>query len=100
MDVVGAQRRMIEQAFAQMREVPIRIGRRRDPLVHLNDMHVLPRELLVRQCAQHQPGVRPPLTAMMKRPRAATAARASAAMIAAALRATKPSSGWTSIFTQ
>src|SRR5262249_17476748 len=42
-------------------------------------------------------GVRPPLTAMIKRPRAAMAARASAAMIAAALRATASSSGWTSI---
>ena len=55
MDVVGAQRRMIEQAFAQMREVSVRIGRRRHPLVHLNHMHVLPGELLVGQCAQHHP---------------------------------------------
>jgi hypothetical protein len=36
----------------------------------------------------------------MKRPREETAARASTAMIAAALRATKSSSGWTSIFTR
>src|SRR5262245_14040223 len=43
-------------------------------------------------------GVRPPLTATMKRPRAAIAARASAAIIAAAVRATPSSSGWTSIF--
>jgi len=37
--------------------------------------------------------VRPPLTAMMKRPRDVTAARAAAAMTAAALRATTSSSG-------
>src|SRR4051794_12779277 len=37
---------------------------------------------------------------MMKRPRAGTAARASAAMIAAALRATPSSSGSTSMFTR
>jgi hypothetical protein len=54
-DVIGGQGRMIEQACTQMRKVPVRIAGRRDPLVHLNDMHVLPRELFVRQCAQHQP---------------------------------------------
>ena len=54
-DVIGEQRRMIEQAFAQMREVSVRIACRRYPLVHLNDMHLLPGELLVGQCAQHQP---------------------------------------------
>src|SRR5580704_2949751 len=43
-------------------------------------------------------GVCPPLTAMIKRPRSATAARASAAMIAAASRATASASAKTSIF--
>src|SRR5271157_618673 len=43
-------------------------------------------------------GVCPPLTAIMKRPRAATAARASAAMVAAAARATDSSSSNTSNF--
>src|SRR5436190_18246047 len=43
-------------------------------------------------------GVRPPLTATAKRPRAATAARASAAMYWAARRATDSTSARTSIF--
>src|SRR5262245_17924147 len=43
-------------------------------------------------------GVRPPLTAMMKRPRAATAARASTAVNAAPARATESASGSASIF--
>ena len=43
-------------------------------------------------------GVRPPLTATVKRPRAFTAARASAAMISAAWRATESASASTSSF--
>ena len=91
---------MIEQAFAQMSEVPIGIACRRDPLVHLNDMHALQGARSSANARSISHGVRPPLTAMMKRPREATAARASSAMIAAALRATTSSSGWTSIFTR
>ena len=45
-------------------------------------------------------GVFPPLTAMMKRPRAATAARASAAIVPAAALATASSSSNTSSFIQ
>ena len=44
-------------------------------------------------------GVRPPLTAKKNQPRAATASRASAAMMAAPRRATAPSSSRTSSFT-
>ena len=44
-------------------------------------------------------GVRPPLTAITNRPRAATAARAAAAMWAAAAAATAGSSAKTSTFT-
>ena len=47
---------MLEQAFAQMPEVPVRIGRRRYPLVDLNDMYFLPGQLLIGQDAQHHPG--------------------------------------------
>ena len=46
---------MIEQAFTQVREVPVGIARRRDPLVHVHNVHVLPGKLLRAQCAQHQP---------------------------------------------
>jgi hypothetical protein len=46
---------MSEQVFAEMSKVSVRIACRCRPLVHLNDMHILPRELFVGQCAQHQP---------------------------------------------
>jgi hypothetical protein len=96
MDVVGEQWCMSEQAFAEMSKVSVRIACRCRPLVHLNDMYILPGELFVgARSISH--GVRPPLTAMMKRPREGTAARASTAMIAAALRAIKSSSKCTSI---
>jgi hypothetical protein len=39
-----------------MREVSVRIGRRRYPLVDLNDMYMLPGQLLIGQDAQHHPG--------------------------------------------
>ena len=38
-DLVGAQRRVIEQALAQVREIAVRIAGRRDALVHLQDVH-------------------------------------------------------------
>ena len=46
---------MIEQVFAEMSKVPLRITGRRCPLVHLNDMYILPGELFVGKCTQHQP---------------------------------------------
>ena len=46
MDMIGQEWRMIEQAFAQMREVAVGIAGRRDPLVHLHDVHVLVRQLM------------------------------------------------------
>jgi hypothetical protein len=55
MDVVGEQWCMSEQAFAEMSKVSVRIACRCRPLVHLNDMYILPGELFVGQCAQHQP---------------------------------------------
>jgi hypothetical protein len=63
-----------------MREVSIGIGRRRDPLVHLNDVHLRPGQLIAGQCTQ-------------QRPRELAAARAASAITAAALRATTLSSG-------
>ncbi len=84
---VGRQRSMLQQAGAQVRQVAVGIARGRNALVDLKDMNVGPGHIFVGQLAQHDPRGLPPLTAMMKRPRAATAARASAAMMAAAFLA-------------
>src|SRR6476620_7892226 len=54
-DMIWEQWRMIEQACAEMSQVSIRIAYRCYPLVDLNDVHALPGDLLVGQCAQHQP---------------------------------------------
>src|SRR4029453_16378557 len=56
MDLLGTDRRMLEQAFTQMGEVSVRISRRRDALVNLHHMHSFPRHLFVRQGTQHLPG--------------------------------------------
>src|SRR6478752_4783542 len=53
--MIWEQWRMIEQACAEMSQVSIRIAYRYCPLVDLNDVHALPWDLLVGQCAQHQP---------------------------------------------
>jgi hypothetical protein len=48
---------MIEQAFAQMREVSVGIGFRRYPLVHLDDVHMLPRKLIAGQAETFEASV-------------------------------------------
>src|SRR5262245_65702132 len=56
MDLLGCERRMLEQAFTQMREVSVRVSCRCDALVNLHHVHTFPRNLFVRQGAQHLPG--------------------------------------------
>jgi hypothetical protein len=56
MDVIGCERRMIEQAVAQMREVTVRIAHGGNALVDLKHVHLTPGKRVGRQCAQHQPG--------------------------------------------
>src|ERR1039458_2649105 len=55
-DLLRRQRRMFEQACAQMCQVSIRISGGCDALVNLEDMHVFPRHFFVCQRAQHDPG--------------------------------------------
>src|SRR4030095_7496459 len=55
MDLLGPQRRMLKQAFAQVGEVSIRVPRRRYALVHLHHMHALPGDLFACQSTQHLP---------------------------------------------
>ena len=55
MDVTGMKRGMIEQAFAQMREIPIAVAWGRDTLVHLDDMNAIPGHIFVGKRTQHQP---------------------------------------------
>ena len=55
MNLLGAKRAMRKQAFAQVREVPVGMSRRRHPFVHLHDVHVGPGHLFVGQGAQHRP---------------------------------------------
>ena len=51
---------MREQALPEMREVSVGVSRRRDALVHLDDMHVGPGHVLIGECSQHLPrGVTP-----------------------------------------
>src|SRR5215813_2307700 len=47
---------MLEQTLTQMREVSVRVSRRRDTLVDLHHVHTFPRNLFVCQGAQHLPG--------------------------------------------
>src|SRR5262247_100965 len=56
MNLLGLKRRMLEQAFTQMRKVSVRVSHRRDTLVNLHHVHTFPRNLFVRQGAQHLPG--------------------------------------------
>ena len=56
MNLLGSQRRLLQQTFAQVRQVPVRVSRRGHPFVHLDDMHVFPGQVLGGQGAQHLPG--------------------------------------------
>src|SRR5437867_2478768 len=55
MDLFRAQRGMLKQAFAQVREVSIRVSIRGDTLVDLTYMHARPRDIFCRQRPQHDP---------------------------------------------
>ena len=45
LDILLAQRGVFEQGFAQMREVTVRVPRRRDTLIDLHDMDMFPGDL-------------------------------------------------------
>src|SRR5437588_12468847 len=55
MDLLGKERTMIEKAFAQVREIPVRITVGSDTLIDLEYVHGRPRHLCGSQGAQHQP---------------------------------------------
>ena len=92
------QRGVLEQARPQMGEVPIGISRGaiRSSICATCTLFHGTSSFARRRSICH--GVWPPLTAITKRPRAATAARASAAMKAAALAATASPSARISVF--
>ncbi len=53
--LLRAYRSVVEQAFSQMRQVPVVALSGCDALVHLHQMQSFPRNILVRQRAQHEP---------------------------------------------
>src|SRR2546428_9296821 len=55
MDLLGSQRRMLEQAFTQVSEVSVRVSRGGDAFVHLDHMHALPWHILTGEGTQHLP---------------------------------------------
>ena len=76
---------MLEQTFAQMSHISVGISRSEQPVRRPVPNALYPREPPLRpKHVSMTHGVCPPLTAKTKRPRPATAARASAAMMAAA----------------
>src|SRR5215813_4004203 len=46
---------MLQQTLAQMGEISVRIALRCYSFVHLDDMHVIPPHILLREIAQHDP---------------------------------------------
>src|SRR5215469_2107179 len=46
---------MLQQTFAQMSKISVGIAFRCDSFVHLNDVHALPRYVLLREIAKHDP---------------------------------------------
>src|SRR5262249_38560404 len=56
MELFGTQRNPRQQGFAQVGEVPVWVSRRGDAIVHLYDLHLLPRYFFVCQDTQHLPG--------------------------------------------
>ena len=55
MDLLRTNRRVIQQILSNVCEIPVRVSRRGDALVHLHHMDALPRQLFIGQCAQHYP---------------------------------------------
>ena len=51
----GSQRRMFQQALAQMGEISVRIAGRSYTLVHLHDLHRWPGHVFAGQVTQHLP---------------------------------------------
>ena len=52
MDLLRPQRCILQQAFAQVSQIPIRVTFGCNSLIHLYDMQVLPGHILLRQFAQ------------------------------------------------
>src|SRR5262245_48657173 len=55
MDLFRTQRGMLNQAFAQVREVSVRVSVGSHTLVDLTDMHISPRDIFHCQHPQHNP---------------------------------------------
>ena len=54
MDLSGVERSAL-QAFPQVREIPVGVSGGRHTLIHLDHVHVLPWDVLLRQDTQHLP---------------------------------------------
>jgi hypothetical protein len=56
MNIFRGKRGVLQKSLAKVREISIGIAGRGDALVHLNDVHLLPRHIFAGQVAQHDPG--------------------------------------------
>src|SRR5262245_66671073 len=54
-NLLTLERRMCKQTFIQVCEIAIQVALRRDAFVYLNDMHVVPRQIFLRQDTKHLP---------------------------------------------
>src|SRR5260221_6122230 len=54
-NLFGRQRDMLEQAFAQMGKIAIRMSGWSDPFVDLYNVNLIPRDILFGQSAEHDP---------------------------------------------
>jgi len=51
MDLFSTKGRVIKQAFPKMREIPVRVSRRRHAFVHLDNVYAVPWHFFRSQCA-------------------------------------------------
>jgi hypothetical protein len=55
MEMLGAQRSMLKQAFMQVREISVGVSNRSDSLVHLYHVHSVPGYFFSCESTQHEP---------------------------------------------
>src|SRR3954470_16424385 len=59
MDLLVRKWHARQQIFLYMSEIAIMMPGRRDAIIHLNQVHIFPRDVFARQLAQHLPGRAP-----------------------------------------
>jgi hypothetical protein len=55
-DLLGSERRVLEQAFAQVSKISVRVSGGCDSLIYLHDVRALPGHLFICQSTKHFPG--------------------------------------------